>query len=349
MKRLPKVSELYSPDFLFRGEDFQQFMLMMLKGALSKKARDEVGEAAAKFVAMYGKLHGLGIADITAQADRNAVALLRKDGFALVGDVFPPSDVDAIYKYIEDKPIRYFNNGYDSAEGESFGRFHELPGNTRFGYYSETDICRCPAIYRAIHNPHLLDTMAAYLETLPTISTVSLWWSFPSDVSTGGMQFYHHDRGDFRSCNLFVYLSDVQKTGGPHAFVKKTHNYDVLAQWAQGHFGDDAKALKDFWVWMESHRKADEQIRNIFSENEIKVITGPKGRSFFEDTRGLHKGTPPESESRLCFEIVYSTLPKYNELHDRIGRAQIIGLTQEEREGASLSPHMRYATRLMYE
>jgi len=347
MKRSPSISDIFSPEFLFRGEDFQHLMLAMLKGGLSKKARDEVGDAAARFVATRAKRQGLEFAQPLSSAGEMAVAALRSEGYTVIDDVFSPSQIEDIYKYFDDKPIRYFNNGHDGSGGESLAMFENLPENTRFGYFKEADICRCPAFYQAIHNQHLLHTVATYLETMPTISTVSLWWSFPSEVPTGGMQLYHHDRGDFRSCNLFVYLSDVTETSGPHAFVKKTQNFTILSEWADKHFGNNAATLKQFWAWMENHRKSDKQVLSVFPKDQIEIITGPKGRSFLEDTRGLHKGTPPERESRLVFEIVYSTLPKYNEDHASVPRADL-GPEITANGSRPIDPLVRYATRLLY-
>ncbi|TAL00178.1 MAG: hypothetical protein EPO08_14480 [Rhodospirillaceae bacterium] len=341
--------DIFSPEFLLRGQDLQRLILMMLKGGLGKKARDEVGETAARFVANSAAGYGLIVDESQlSQTGQKTIAALRHAGCAYIKNMFSPAEIDEILAYLNDKPVRYFNNGHDGAAGESRALIESLPTNTRFGYYLEPDICGYPLFYRAVHDVDLVHTVAAYLQTPPTISTVSLWWSFPSEVPTGGMQLFHHDRGDFRSCNLFVYLTDVSATSGPHAFVKHTQNFAILTEWAKARFVNDPISLNNFWVWMENHRKGDKEVYSFFPQNQLEVFTGPRGTSFLEDTRGLHKGTPPEVEARLAFEIVFSTLPKYNETHTLLSRAELGSAVTGPPDSNSLDPLVRYATRLIY-
>ena len=159
------------------------------------------------------------------------------------------------------------------------------------------------------------------------------------------MQSFHHDRGDFRSCNLFVYLTDVSEETGPHAFVAGTHDFDLLYADVMERFSPYSERFSDFWKWMQVHRKTDDDVLKYF-EDEIKVYTGPKGTSFLEDTRGLHKATIPTKGPRLAFEIVYTTLPKFNEpvlLASRLGAGNVrIG------NGNAQDPLVKYATRAIY-
>jgi len=81
---------------------------------------------------------------------------------------------------------------------------------------------------------------------------------------------------------------------------------------------------------------------------ELKFFTGPRGMSFLEDTRGLHKGTQPIDGRRLVFEIVYATLPKYNEDIAPLTRAELTMPAGIETNSELIDPLVRYATRLMY-
>jgi hypothetical protein len=346
----PSIAEgIFAPDFLYRNSDLQNFILAMLKGGLTKQARDQVGEVAANFVRAVTARQGLTIDNIVlSNGARDTISALQSDGYALIPSIFLAQEIAAIYDYIADKPVSYFVNGFDGSLGQRHGLVNDLPRNNRFSYYLADDISRCPILYRAANNPDLVRIAARYLETPPTISTMSLWWSFPSEVEEGGMQAFHHDRGDFRSCNLFVYLTDVAETGGPHAFVKNTHSFPALKKWSSNRYAQDPRQFQAFWQWMENHRKPDEQVRAYFPDEQIQTFVGPKGTCFFEDTRGLHRAVPPQIEPRLVFEIVYSTLPKFNEAHAPIPRREIAPAAASEPDSTKIDPMVRYATRLLY-
>ncbi len=307
-------SKIFHSKYLQGEAELQNFILYLLKGGIPKQSRDAVGRAAAMFVQQKTAAFGLDVSGAKLnEANRESIESLRNEGYALANSAFPPAAIPAIEQFIESLRVNYGYIGHDE-EGQK-GEIHlaDLPPNVRFAHYRSEEICACPEIYKAVHDPRLINAMTIYLGAPPTISSVSLWWSFPSTQEAGGMQKFHHDRGDFRSCNLFVYLTDVSEDTGPHTFVPRTHSFNVLQSLALERFGRDKALYREFWQWIEIHRKSDEEILKWFHKNEIKVFTGPKGTAFFEDTRGLHKATLPISGPRLAFEIVYSTLPKYTE------------------------------------
>lgn len=338
------ASPVFEPDFLRRGEDLQSLMLALLKGGLNKQARDSLGIAIAKFV---NRTAGPALAGADLNVSRpsvDAVNSLRRDGYAVIGDVFSKTDIAEIYDYIKDKKVKY--GGFDEVHKPTEALLEEVPADSRFAHYQTADICRSPTIYRAVNNHELIKLVTAYLGAPPTISSVSMWWSFPVELAAAGMQTFHHDRGDFRSCNLFCYLTDVSSTTGPHAFVPQTHELEILAPIAAQRFGANPKMHQKFWQWMEQHRKSDEEVLYFFGET--KEFTGPQGMCFLEDTRGLHKGTAPKTGKRLLFEIVFSTLPKYNERFAPTPRASLDFPPGIELDSAKIDPLVRYATRLMY-
>jgi hypothetical protein len=341
----PITQDVFSADFLHREQDFKDLLLSMLKGGLSKKARDEVGAVAASYISRRLTKHGVTVDPTAVPAwGQTAVNALNQRGYADVPPAFSTDEMTDLAAYFEDKPVSYFINGHDGTDGRGTALLKDLPKNSRFAYFLSEDIYRHPAVYRIVNDAALIQTVACYLQAPPTVSTVSVWWSYPSPVKTGGMQLYHHDRGDFRSCNLFVYLTDVSLTSGPHAFVPYTHNYDVLLKWSARRFGKDPATFQAFWQWMDRHRKEDREIDVFFPKDQQHKFVGPRGTSFLEDTRGLHKGTAPEIEPRLVFEIVFSTLPKYNEPHIPVARSAL----PFRAEPAAISPLVRYATRGIY-
>ena len=339
------ASPIIHPDFLRRGEDLQNLMFALLKGGLNKQARDSLGLAIAKFVNRAAAPALAGADTTITPATNAAVNSLRTQGYAVIDDLLSKADIAEVYEYIKDKTVKF--GGFDEVHkpGEAF--VEDLPPDARFGHYKTADICRCAAIYRAVNNHELIKLITAYLGAPPTISSVSMWWSFPVELAAAGMQTYHHDRGDFRSCNMFCYLTDVSTTTGPHAFVPQTHEIEILAPLAAQKFGSNPHLHQKFWHWMEQHRKEDDEVQYYFGDAMME-FTGPQGMCFLEDTRGLHKGTAPKSGKRLVFEIVFSTLPKYNELFVPTPRSTLDFPPGIETDNAKIDPLVRYATRLMY-
>jgi len=341
-------TNVFSPDFMYQSDDFTGLILTMLKGGLKKEARDQMGELAANYVGYKARQAGVSIKkfppDNSGQA---ALAGLHSPGYGFVPDVFSPHEIAEIIAHFGDKPVSYYINGYDGESGVAISSLDQLPPDSRFARFLPEDICRYPLFCKTVHRIDLLSIAAQYLRTAPTVATISLWWTFPSKHLEPGAQQFHHDRGDFRSCNLFVYLTDVSETSGPHAFVKDTHLFNSLIKMSTARFGADRQRFLAFWKFMENHRKSDEELRAYFDEEDFKIFLGPAGTSFFEDTRGLHRAVPPIDKPRLVFEIVYTVLPKYNEQRNEpIPRAEILNLgTSADHE---IDPLLRYATRLHY-
>ena len=156
-----------------------------------------------------------------------------------------------------------------------------------------------------VNNPSLYLIPLAYFGCIPTLSTVSSWWSHPTEKSEGA-QLFHQDRGDFLSLNFFIYLTDVDENAGAHQFCPKTHTFENLKSLiSYKNIDEDI-----FWAWWEaSHRKSDKDVTSLF---DIKTITGQAGSAFFEDTRGLHRGLIPKNKSRLVLEFVWTLVPQLN-------------------------------------
>ncbi len=335
--------------FMRRGEDLQDFLLTLLKRGLNKQARDMLGLAAAQYVKNECVANNIVEPDgpQLEHADLQVLESLRQQGFFVLDPLLSPIDIDAIERAMAPKHIQFSEEGFDGTPDKKVV-FDDRPADARFGHYALHDILSCPEFYRLINNERLIKIVASYLQAPPTISTVGMWWSLPSANAPKGMQQYHHDRGDFRSCNLFVYLTDVTETTGPHSFVSHTHEMSVLHPLAHQRYKHDSQMYGAFWQWMEVHRKSDEDVRKFFTDDEIKVFTGPRGTNFLEDTRGIHKATVPTSGPRLVFEIVYSTLPKFNETVKPVSR-ESLDFDTPSNGNEQLNPLVQYATRLMYQ
>lgn len=324
-----------------RPKDFERFWLYLLKGALDKQARDALGRSSANYIAhnVGARLFGGGAPPLD-ERDRPAAKALMKKGYTPVPNVFTDAEIDEIHQYFQGVPGALSGGG---ADGHGFQK--DVPANAGFLHFHAATACACPPIYRLLHDERLIGLASTYLGAPATIGLCTAWWSYPAPGGAEGMQMFHHDRGDFRSCNLFVYLTDVTEGSGPHAFVERTHDMDVLLPLISQRFGAQPEVFQRFWQWMEQHRKTDAEILQFFPAEEVKSFTGPKGTSFLEDTRGLHKGTRPQTAPRFAFEIFYSVLPKMNESIAPRRRAELKLPAGLETDTTKLSPLVRYATR----
>lgn len=264
----------------------EALLFHMLKGGVGKRTRDEMGAAIARKLRRTDE-HYLF-------SDESAVLRnLRSIGFSEIPPIFNAQQIESIHRYFSDKtPIYYNDNPTQPCQAPA-----------RFAEWPQDAISACPEFAQAAHDPKLLRIAEAYLEAPPIVSILTAWWSYPSTSALGGMQHFHHDRDDFRCLKLFVYLTDVTETTGPHQFVDGTHDAEMM------------QAMSDyppsFWTWLDrSHRKTEGEMREWFGPP--RTITGPAGSTFLEDTRGLHRGAPPLSGPRLAFEICYTILPKTN-------------------------------------
>lgn len=332
---------IFTPDFLRRREDFENLWLYLLKGGLDKQARDSLGRASAAYIARTAgaKLFGNNPIPFD-ERDRPTIKALQKVGYSPVANVFSDAEIDEIHRYFQGVPGSISGGG---AAGDMF--LKDVPPHAGFIHFHSSVACACPPIYRLLHDERLTALASAYLGAPATISLCTAWWSYPAPGGAEGMQMFHHDRGDFRSCNLFVYLTDVTDGSGPHAFVERTHDMSILLPAISERFGAQPEMFQRFWQWMEQHRKTDAEILKFFPQAEVKSFTGPRGTSFFEDTRGLHKGTRPTTGPRFAFEIFYSVLPKFNEEVAPRVRAELKLPPGLETDTQKLSPLVRYATR----
>jgi hypothetical protein len=298
-----------------------------------------VATASARFITLFTADAGVRL-DPALDADaQSAVAGLRETGLAPVADIFSGAEIDEIRAYLADKLVTFEVDGPGTGMRE--GLAEHVPRNVPLAHYKTEDLCRCPLVYKVVHDERLLNLVGAYLGAPPSVATIATWWSFPDLTRPDKSQNFHHDRDDFSIAKLFVYLTDVTPATGPHAFLLRTHAAALLDPLTQNL---DRKSKGIFWAWMNKQTKRDEEILQVFGANGPKILLGPRGTSFLEDTRGLHRAVYPRTGARLAFEVTYTVLPKYNEVHTRTSRRDLPFPAARN----DISPLTQYATRLLY-
>jgi hypothetical protein len=139
----------------------------------------------------------------------------------------------------------------------------------------------CPAIARVCYDERMVAVARAYLGVEPILFRTAAWVRFPFK----GEPVFHFDAADIKDLLVFIYLSDVDEESMPHAVIPGTHNNKTLQQTMN-------RALPD-----------EEAKRNYGAR--IKVVVGPRGTGFFEDTTCYHKrmgGT----KTRYSLNLIYT-------------------------------------------
>jgi hypothetical protein len=156
-------------------------------------------------------------------------------------------------------------------------------GNGSVQDYSVASIMACPHLPELAMSGTVMRLVGAYLGCVPTIAMLGLRRSLPGAAGIDGGRLFHRDVDTWRSCKLFVYLTDVNADDGPHIYVEETH-----------------------------HRTGDTRIRmneSFEGEERAVAVTGPAGFGFLADTFGVHRGLPPKKGERLMVQFQYATGP----------------------------------------
>lgn len=204
---------------------------------------------------------------------------MQQKGYLHLGRMLSSQQCAEMLSYLRDKQVFASRGG-----GQAFV-IERKPDRIAIGDYSLEDVVNCPHVMELANNPSVLALASNYIGYVPTITTMGLRWSFPSDEVDVDVQGFHRD-SEMGSIKLLIYLTDVDANSGPHVYVQGTH-------------------LDRMPVRLQRHSD-----REVMSRHGGGVtISGPAGTAFAIDTKGIHKGAPPLSRARLILGIQYSLLP----------------------------------------
>lgn len=145
------------------------------------------------------------------------------------------------------------------------------------------------SMQRIVSDFSILAVPQAYLRCRPVLSSSLMWWStaFSAEASTEAAQLFHFDMSQIKFLKVFIYLTGVSQTNGPHSYVVGSHRRLP-------------RELRD------DRRHRDEEVLQHYTAQRITTITGPRGLIFAADTRGLHKGQPLQGGDRLILQLQFS-------------------------------------------
>jgi hypothetical protein len=277
-----------------------------------------------------------------------ALAALRAEAVAPLGKLLGAAEADEIADYLRgQKGVA----GHHLTSSDGVERpFAELAyGGQRYCAYRPETVMRAPHVMALANRPDILDFVERAMGCVPTLYSVSAWWSFPvaGEPWPPQSQHFHRDDDDFRFFTLFVYLTDVDSPAdGPNQILPGSHTLDgmnaLMAEAAQaGRFAPDQDRVNQMLVqWPQPTTL----VESAFGP-AIRATLGPRGTGFVADTRALHRGFQPRDRRRCILWARYGLGPNSNssdvDLLDGKLPAAALGSAVPD------SPRVRYVNRLL--
>jgi Phytanoyl-CoA dioxygenase (PhyH) len=161
---------------------------------------------------------------------------------------------------------------------------------------AEAKCLQIPAFQRLIADPSFINVAQAYFRAAPALRSGFLWWSAVLDgkPDTDAAQLFHFDYDPAPIwLKIFIYLTNVTSTSGPHVFVRGSHRQQQA---------EAREIVSRHYV-----RIPDEDIERAFGKDNVVEISGRRGTVVAVDTLGFHKGKAPQTDHRLLAQLVYAT------------------------------------------
>jgi hypothetical protein len=208
-------------------------------------------------------------------------------------DLFPNLEVHQVVDSINEKG---YANGWKIPE-EYVSRIVQYAQDTKLMKYWNPHR-ECDVIDQIARNEKLLEIARQYLGAEPILWLTQLKWSFGDKAvqerqgllsgKNEPVQYdgdaFHYDTLDFKSLTIFIYLTDVDPSSGPHVLIENTHKTKTCGELSRIILSDAA-----------AHEKFG---------GRIKMILGEKGTMLFEETSSFHKASKCLTK-RLLLSIDY--------------------------------------------
>ena len=246
-------------------------------------------------------------ASVLGNLDVNAIAATIETDSCYQGFQLPQDVVRELLKFANSS-VGYINRDMNRpwrCKGtEKVGV--DLPENTRVCSYM-SNIEKCSTVKKLEKDPGILAIAAKFLGAEAVHMGSEISWSFPvaGNVTQQreAAQVFHYDLDDYRFIKFFFYLTDVDMSSGPHAYIRGTHN---------------GKKLKHQLIGTRCASISDENILECYGVQNVVDICGKAGFGFVENPLCFHKGTEPTAKPRLMLQIEYA-INDYGNIHEMLG------------------------------
>ncbi len=208
-------------------------------------------------------------------------------------DLFPNCKVEPVVKSLNE---RGYATGWKIPQ-QQVAQIVKYAANTRFARYWNPHR-ECQAIDLIARNEKIIEIARQYIGAEPILWLTQLKWSLGPSMTDERAQLlssgqeltqydgdaFHYDALDFKSLTIFIYLTDVDPSCGPHVLIERTHRTKRFSE-IRNIILDDIAAHQSFG-------------------DRIKMIVGQQGTVLFEETSSFHKASRCHT-MRLLLSIDY--------------------------------------------
>lgn len=225
---------------------------------------------------------------ILSSFDEKNLAELKKNGIVVINDFINDDILSKISPQIDKnfKDMNVINSSYEGNQfpSTSFLNYEEaksfLPNLILFNPYLNIQ-----GLLNLTFNKRLLSLVSNFYGYIPTFSEPNIIRSFPP-VLDGKMKeasFWHKDSNDDKNyLQLFLYLNNVDKYGGPFLYLRNSHKNSLKSYLPL--YDLEKNYLENFG------RVSDFEIKKFYKKEDVLELHGKAGTLIIADTTGFHRG-----------------------------------------------------------
>ena len=144
-------------------------------------------------------------------------------------------------------------------------------------------------ISEVLESSLIYSVAARYLGVLPVLNMLSCWETYPfchnsQSLSSDALQ-WHFDHDHNRFLKIFVYLTDVNDSSGPHQYIPRSSFSSLPPE-----------------VTHDSRYQDHDLGRHIL---RAQTVEGKAGTVIFADTLNIHRGTPVKTGFRRILQLQF--------------------------------------------
>tara|TARA_B110000483_G_C18162599_1_gene529900 strand:- start:244 stop:1182 length:939 start_codon:yes stop_codon:yes gene_type:complete len=147
-------------------------------------------------------------------------------------------------------------------------------------------------------NKYLIEIVSRYLNCIPILTNLSLWYSPNDKIFENSSQEYHLDHEDYKQVKGFLFINDIDEQTGPLSIINILQSNEIQ------------KSI-NYKMTKITKRVNDETIGDLIRKNiNIKrnVITGKSGDLLLCDTSScFHYGSRLGNKARYILAFQYIT------------------------------------------
>lgn len=156
--------------------------------------------------------------------------------------------------------------------------------------------CESPE-FKFVTNKYLIEIVSKYLNCVPILTSLSLWYSPNNKVFENSSQEYHLDHEDYRQVKGFLFINDIDLQTGPLNIINVKQSEKI-------------QQLIDYKMTKSHKRVGDNIIHGLKKKINVdeNIMTGKSGDLLLCDTSScFHFGSRLGRKSRFILAFQYIT------------------------------------------